>query len=98
MTTKTVHILDKTVEISSEPNYDLLGKEAQDFPSLWAILTELIATGEIPRYRGSETNIVWEEDRTIITVEWATRAGAEKWVEWVLDDNYGLISIEIVED
>jgi hypothetical protein len=48
MTVKTIHILDKTLEISSEPNYDRLGQFTRDYPPLWAILTELIATGEIP--------------------------------------------------
>jgi hypothetical protein len=64
---------------------------------LWAILTELIATGEIPRYRGAESSITWEADRTIITTQFATREGAEKWAEWVRNDNYGLISITVVE-
>jgi len=98
MTVKTIHILDKTVEISAESNYDRLGSTTRDYAPLWAILTELIATGEIPRYRGTESNIVWEADRTIITTQFATREGAEKWAEWVRNDNYGLISISVVED
>jgi hypothetical protein len=98
MTVKTIHILDRTVEIPLDPNYDNLGPNTRLYPSLWNITTELIAFGELPRYRGAETTIVQEEDRTILTVEWPTRAGAEKWVAWVLDDNYALISIDIVED
>jgi hypothetical protein len=98
MTIKTVHVLDKTIEVSSEPNYDRLGQFTQDYPPLWAIITELIATGEIPRYRGPETITVWEEDRTTITTPFATRAGAEKWAEWVRNDNYALISITVIED
>ena len=98
MTVKTIHILDKTVEISSEPNYDRLGQSTQDYTPLWTIITELIATGEIPRYRGTESNIVWEADRTTITTQFATLEGAEKWAEWVRNDNYGLISITVVEN
>jgi hypothetical protein len=98
MTVKTIHILDKTVEISSEPNYDRLDASIRVYDSLWAILTELIATGEIPRYRGTESNITWEADRTTIITQFATREGAEKWAEWLRNDNYGLISITVVED
>jgi len=97
--TKTIHILDKTVEISPESNHDdRLGPEIQEYVPLLTIYTELIESGEIPRYRGTETVIVWEEDRTIITTQFATREGAEKWASWVRDDNYALISIELVED
>ena len=98
MTVKTIHILDKTLEISSESNYDRLGPEVQSYPPVFAIYTELIESGEIPRYSGPETVIVWEEDRTIITTQFATREGAEKWVAWVRDDNLALISIDIIED
>jgi hypothetical protein len=98
MTVKTIHILDKTVEISSEPNYDRLGQYTRDYPPLWAIITELIATGEIPRYRGTESSINWEADRTTIITQFATREGAEKWAEWVRNDNHGLISITVVEN
>ena len=98
MTVKTIHILDKTVEISSEPNYDRLNAEHRSYGPIWTILTELIATGEIPRYRGAESSINWESNRTIITTQFATREGAEKWAEWVRNDNYGLISITVVED
>ena len=98
MTIKTIHIVDKTLEISSAPNYDRMGPEAQSYPPVFAIFTELIESGEIPRYSGPEVGIVYEEDRTIITTPFATREGAEKWVAWVRDDNYALISIEIVED
>lgn len=96
--TKTIHILDKTIEISSDPNYDRLGPEVQSYPPGFAIYSELIAAGEIPRYVGPETVYVWEEDRTIITTQFATRAGAEKWVEWVRNDKLALISIDIIED
>ena len=98
MTIKTIHIVDKTLEISSDPNYDRLGPEVQSYPPVFAIYTELVESGEIPRYSGSEVDVVWEEDRTIITTQFATREGAEKWVAWVRDDNYALISIELVED
>jgi hypothetical protein len=98
MTVKTLHILDKTVEISSEPSFDRSGPEVQSYPPLYEIYTELIAAGEIPRYVGSETVYVWEEDRTTITTQFATRAGAEKWVAFIRDDNFALISIDIIED
>lgn len=98
MIVKTIHILDKTVEISSEPNYDRLGPATREYAPLWAILTELIATGELPRYRGSESNVVWGPDCTTITTQFATREGAEKWADWVRNDNYGLISITVVEN
>ena len=97
MTVKTIHILDKTAEVSSTPNYDRLCQENREYESLWAILTELIATGEIPRYRGAESDITWASDRTTITTQFATREGAEKWADWVRNDNYGLISISVVE-
>jgi len=98
MTIKTIHIVDKTFPISSDLNYDRLGPEPQSYPPVFAIFTELIESGEIPRYSGPEVGVVYEEDRTIITTPFATRAGAEKWVAWVRDDNYALISIDIVED
>jgi hypothetical protein len=98
MTVKTIHILDKTVEISSESNYDRLGSATRKYAPLWAIITELIATGEIPRYRGAESSIDWQADCTIITTQFATREGAEKWAEWVRNDNYALISIAVIED
>ena len=98
MTIKTIHIVDETFPISSDLNYDRLGPEVQSYPPAFAIYTELIESGEIPRYSGSEVGIVYEEDRTIITTPFATREGAEKWVAWVRDDNYALISIELVED
>jgi hypothetical protein len=98
VTIKTIHILDKTVEIPSISNYDRLGPEVQSYPPVFAIYTELIESGEIPRYSGAEVDFVYEEDRTIITTQFATRAGAEKWVAWVRDDNYALISIELDED
>ena len=98
MTVKTIHILDKTVEVSADPNYDRLAPAIQEYESLWAILTELIATGELPRYRGAESSIKWEADCTIITTQFVTREGAEKWVAWVRNDNYGLISISVVKD
>ena len=90
--------MDKTLEISSESNYDRLGPEVQSYPPAFAIYTELTESGEIPRYSGPETVIVWEEDRTTITTQFATRAGAEKWAEWLRNDNYALISITVVED
>jgi len=98
VTIKTIHILDKTVEIPSIQNYDRLGLEIQSYPPIFAIYTELIESGEIPRYSGPEVDFVYKEDRTIITTQFATRAGAEKWVAWMRDDNYALISIDIVED
>jgi len=98
MTIKTIHIVDKTLEIPSAPNCDRLGPEVQSYPPIFAIYTELVESGEIPRYSGPEVDVVWEEDRTIITTPFATREGAEKWVAWVRDDNYALISIELVED
>lgn len=97
MATKTIHIVDKSVTVPSTPNYDRLNAEIRSLPTVWAIFTDLIATGEIPRYRGSESNIEWLPDRTIITTEFATRDGAEKWADWVRQDNFGLISIEVVE-
>ena len=98
MTVKTIHILDNTVEISSEPTYDRLNPSAQEYPSLWAILTELIETGEIPRYCDDESSVIWEADRTIITTQFVTREGAEKWAEWVSKESSGLISITVIED
>ena len=98
MTVKTIHILDKTLEISSESNYDRLGPEVQSYPPAFAIYTELTESGEIPRYSGPETVIVWEEDRTTVITQFATREGAEIWAEWVRNDNTGLISITVVEN
>ena len=98
MTVKTIHILDKTVEISAEPNYDRLGPEVQSYPPVFAIFTELIESGEIPRYCGTESSVNWEVDRTTVITQFATREGAEKWAEWVRNDNHGLISITVVEN
>jgi len=98
MTIKTIHILDKTIEISPDPGYDRLGSEVQSYPPAFAIYTELIESGEIPRYSGPETVYVLQEDSTIITTQFATRAGAEKWVAWVRNDKFALISIDIIED
>ena len=98
MTVKTIHIVDKTIEISSDPNYDRLGPSTQAYPLLLAMFTELIESGEIPRYCGAEISVEWEADCTTITTQFATRAGAEKWAEWVRNDNNGLISITVIED
>ena len=95
MTVKTIHILDKTAVVPATPGHDRLSEE---YPPLLAIMTELIESGEIPRYRDIESQIVITKDNTTITTVFATRAGAEKWVDWVRNDNYALISIDVVED
>jgi hypothetical protein len=98
MTIKTIHILDNTINISDDPNYDRLSPENQQYESYWAVAGELIAAGEVSRYCGPNDSVTREADRIIVTTQWATRAGAEKWANWVRNDNQGLISIEIVED
>ena len=98
MTVKTIHILRKVLEIYPDPGHDRLGSDVEKVPTLFDIAAELVESGELPRICGPEIVIVREEDRDIITTQFVTREGAEKWAEWVREDNFELISIDIVED
>jgi hypothetical protein len=98
MTVKTIHIIQKGLEIYPDPGHDRVGLDVQKVPTLFAIATELVESGELPRYVGTEMVTVREEDRDIFTTQFVTREGAEKWAEWVRNDKYRLISISVVED
>jgi hypothetical protein len=101
MTVKTIHILDNSVmdqlgmQIPMEYGYDRL---SDSYPPLHAIISELIEDGEIPRYRDVESEITVAKNITTITTVFATKSGAEKWADWVVDDGTALVSITVVED
>ena len=101
MTVKTIHILDNSVvsqlgmRIPMEYGYDRL---SDPYPPAHAVISELIEAGEIPRYRDVESEITVSKNTTTITTIFTTRSGAEKWADWVNNDDTALVSITVVED
>lgn len=100
MAIKTVQIFDPAIPLDLSPNFDRLsGLHA---PTL-ELHTDLINRGELPRYRGSETQIEVTDDAIIVTMIWSSRAVAQEYTdrvnEFVTSATTALMrSIEIVED
>lgn len=102
MAIKTVQFFDPSTPLDLSPNFDRLGgihKPTRD------IHASLIERGELPRFRGPETQITVTDDAIKVVMEWRTREVAQEYTDYVLataaelDPEHRLMrSIEIIED
>ena len=81
MKAKTIQYMSPIVFVNTEPNFDRLKNEEP----LRSILVDLINRGEIPRYRGDECSIKFNDNATIIEIIWNSRLGAEEYVSRLLE-------------
>ena len=98
MTIKTVHIADIELCPPYEDGFDRLSLNGEGLEPILAVMMDLVSSGEVPRFVGTERVIERFDTYTKVTTTFATRAGAQKWVDCLREDNYGLISIDVVED
>lgn len=102
MAIKTVQIFDPSAPLDLSPNYDRLSGQ---HPPTLELHTSLIERGELPRYRGDETQITVTDDAITVVMTWSSRAVAQEYADFVtaysaqVDPTKSVMrSIEIVED
>lgn len=102
MAIKTVQIFDPSVPLDLSPDFDRLA--APHLPTR-QILTNLVERGELPRYRGAETQIAVTDTEITVVMQWNSLAAAQEYTDAVLafvnvDDpeRKNMRSIEIVQD
>jgi hypothetical protein len=98
MTIKTVHIADIELCPPLEDGFDRLSLSGEGLEPILAVLMDLVNSGEIPRFVGNERVVERFDTYTKVTTTFATRDGAQKWVDCIREDNYGLTSIDVIED
>lgn len=102
MAIKTVQVFDPLTPLDLSPNFDRLSGLHEPTRQLHA---SLIERGELPRYRGSETQITVTDDAITVVMEWRTREVAQEYTDYVVahvaatdPEHKFMRSIEIVED
>lgn len=101
MTIKTVQIFDPATPLDLSPNFDRLSNPHEPTRRLHE---DLINRGELPRYRGDETQITVTDDAITVVMEWKSLAVAQEYTDYVLayvaetdPEKKIMRSIEIVE-
>lgn len=101
MAIKTVQVFDPAVPLDLSPDFDRLNPSIHDEGK--SKLADLVNRGELPRYRGAETQITVTDESITVVMEWKSRAVAQEYVDFCQswstanDPNQLMRSIEIVE-
>lgn len=102
MAIKTVQIFDPGAPIDLSPTFDRLNPAIH--PDGREKLIDLVNRGELPRYRGDETQIVVTDTEITVTMTWQSLSVAQEYLDFCVtwaaanDTNNWSRSIEIVQD